>query len=99
MGRRAVREKKTKTSTRTTGKITERSVKRDELDIIASICGTTRNQVGKVSFETSGLNEKQNDVRTECTKRERSISSGSTTPDAVESDERERDSTTTHIYI
>ena len=66
--------------------ISVRTIKRDELDIIGSICGTNRNQVGKVSQETSEY-EQQNDVRTECIERERSSGSGSTA--TAESDERD----------
>ena len=50
MGRRATRAGKTKqyTHVHTVGKTVERSVKRDELDIIASICGTKRENIGGV---------------------------------------------------
>ena len=92
MGRRAIQKEKTKTlhirGPRSDWTTAARTVKRNELDIIGSICGTTRNQVGKVSFETSGVNEKQNHVRDECAERERS-SSGSTATATAESDERD----------
>ena len=57
MGRRAVREKKTKTITRTTGKTAERSIKRDQLDLIASICGTTRDTTGEVQRYATSTNQ------------------------------------------
>ena len=80
--------KQSHTHVRTIGKTEQRIVKRDELDIIGSICGTNRNQVGKVSNETSDY-DKQNDDRTECAERERSASGSTTTAD---SDERESSS-------
>ena len=50
MGRRANRAGKTKqyTHVHTVGKTVERTIKRDELDLIASICGTTRDTTGEV---------------------------------------------------
>ncbi len=72
--------------TRNTVTICTRTVKRNELDIIGSICGTSRIQVGKVSQETSDY-EKRNDVRTECIERERNSSSDSTA--TAVSDERD----------
>ena len=48
---------KPKHNVRTTGNITIRTIKRDELDIIASICGTTRDTTGEVQRLTSTNNE------------------------------------------
>ena len=78
--------KQSHTHVRATGKTEQHTVKREQLDIIASICGTTRNQVGKVSFEASGVNDSKHDVRNECAERERSSSDSTAT--AV-SDERD----------
>ena len=83
--------KQSHTHVRTTGKTEQHIVKRNELDIIGSICGTNRNQVGKVSCETSEY-EKQNDVRTEHDERERSVSGSTTTGES----NNERDSTGSH---
>ena len=41
-----------------------RTIKRNELDIVASICGTTQNQVGKVFEETSDYNDSKDDGAT-----------------------------------
>ena len=49
MGRRALREKtKPQNIARTIWKTVERTVKREQLDLIASICGTTRDTTGEV---------------------------------------------------
>ena len=60
MGRRAIREKKTKTKARTIWKDTERSVKRTELETIASICGATRETIGSVISDAT-LTDAYND--------------------------------------
>ena len=80
---------------RTIAKEIERTVRRNKLDIMSSICGTTRNQVGQVtkvnSQVTYDCNESNNDERTKCIERERTNSSSSSTATAV-SDDRDSDS-------
>ena len=70
-------------SNRTLWKQTERQVKREGLDVIASICGTDRNTVGKVVASvttTDGYEsyENDNDERTTEQYDERASSSAST---------------------
>ena len=59
MGRRANRAGKTKTYTHvhTVGKTVGRTIKRDELDTIASICGTKRETIGSVTSFAINTNE------------------------------------------
>ena len=52
-GPRAGTQEKQNNRVRTVWKDTERSVKREQLDIIASICGTTRDTTGEVQRRTS----------------------------------------------
>ena len=92
MGKRVRAGKQNKLcGTRNTETICTRTVKRNELDIIGSICGTTRNHVGKVFQETSDYNESKHDDLTECIERERTNSSSCSTATAV-SDDRDSDS-------
>ena len=91
MGRRAVREKtKHNLITRTIWKETERSVKRNELDTIAAICGATRNTVGSIICNATLTDEY--DDRTE--RIERSVDDGSRSTATAGSSER--DPTTNH---
>ena len=63
MGRRANRsgkQEKQNNRVRTVWKDTERSVKRDELDIIASICDTKREVIGSVISDAT-LTDAYND--------------------------------------
>ena len=87
---RVARGKKTKHNhiVRTIAKETERTVRRNELDTIASICGTTRNQVGEVltQVETSDWYENDNDKRAEYDERGRTDSSSSISATAVSDD-------------
>jgi len=92
MGRRAVKKENQK-HVRTVWKTVERTVKRSELDTIASICGATRETIGSVICDAI-LTDEYNDDRDECTERERSISDGSTTTATAGSDKR--DPTTNH---
>ena len=58
MGRRALREKtKPQNIARTIWKTVERTVKRDQLDLIASICGTKREVDGSVISYAIDTNE------------------------------------------
>ena len=64
MGRRANsggKQEKQTTIVRTIWKSTERSVKRNELDIIASICGTTRATTGEVQRRVTSTNNEYDD--------------------------------------
>ena len=81
-----------KNKARTIWKDTERSVKRNELETIAAICGATRNTVGSIICNATLTDEY--DDRTERTEYERSTSDGSTTTATAGSNER--DPTTNH---
>ena len=80
MGRRAIRKEKQKhnTQTRTVWKSVERSVKRTELDTIASICGATRETIGCVISDAT-LTDAYNDGTAAD---ERAATSESTTADS-----------------
>jgi hypothetical protein len=81
-----------KNITRTIWKETERSVKREQLETIAAICGATRNTVGSIICNATLTDEY--DDRTERTEHERSTSDGSTTTATAGSSIR--DPTTNH---
>jgi hypothetical protein len=60
-GKRAGKQEKQNNIVRTVWKSTERSVKRNELDIIASICGTTRDITGEVQRRVTSTNNEYDD--------------------------------------
>ena len=62
-GPRAGKQEKKNNIVRTVWKITERSVKRSELDTIASICGATRETIGSVISDAT-LTDVYNDGAT-----------------------------------
>ena len=94
MGRRASQKEKTKTlhirGPRSDWTTAARTVKRNELEVIATVCNTTVELVARSQrgVQSTGHYEQKNDVRNECTERERS-SSGSTATATAESDERD----------
>ena len=100
MGRRANQKEKTKTlhtrGPRSDWTTAARTVKRNELEVIATVCNTTAELVARSQrgVQSTGHYEIYNDDRTERTERERSISDGSTTTATAGSDER--DPTTNH---
>ncbi len=88
--KRAGKQEKQNNIARTIWKETERSVKRNELETIAAICGATRNTVGSIICDAT-LSDEYDD-RTERT--ERSVDDGSRSTATAGSSER--DPTTNH---
>ena len=64
-GKRAGKTTKSNHHVHTVKKDTERSIKRNELDIIASICGTKREVIGSVIFQAIDTNEYDDGAATE----------------------------------
>ena len=65
------------THVHTVGKTVERTIKRDELDTIASICGTKREVIGSVNFFAIDTNQYDDGTATE-----RAASESTTTVDS-----------------
>ena len=77
-GPRAGKQEKKNNIARTVWKVTERAVKRSELDTIASICGATRETIGSVISDAT-LTDAYNDGPTAAAADERASDTGTST--------------------